>query len=369
MDKLKVLFLGARPREAPPLRVKEQVLETERSLVRSGLRDRIDLQAEYCVTFDDLPEFVIERAPAVVHITMHSTSSGSVALEDNAGSVFLLEPLAFVKKFSVKAMHRSIRCLVLGTSHSDQIAEELSSYIDFVIGSRDEITQNAAIAFAKSFYPALARGESVQVAFDLAQSHFHGVVGSLDLSLPKLYVRKGADASQSLCPSQHRRELGVQTEQVVSRPADRQPVAVFIHHLPNTKSDRALFKELSVYLSPLQQQGLIKCWDVTQVDRGQMLEEVTLRRFREAMVVLLLISPNAVANKAWLSLADLAMERQTVETLRVMPILLRPTQTDGMKFSALAGIPSDGRAVVAFQDHSIAWNEVAAAVKNVASEP
>ncbi len=353
MDKLKVLFLGSRPREAPPLRLKEQVQETIFRLGESGLQSRIDLKTELTVSFTDLPNLLMDRTPAVVHFTGHSSDEKMLALEDKVGSLFLVEPQAFIDMFKIKALRRFVRCVVLNTCYSDQTAQELSQYVDFVIGTHDEITQDAAIAFAQAFYPMLARGESVQDAFDMARAQFRGYAETKDAPLPTLMVRDGADAQ---LPLFHAPPYDPPPRPPVPPPP--QPTNVFIVHMSTVSEDRSLYVELSVQLRALQ--GRIKCWDKTQLKGGDQVEKVTKQHFQAAQIILLLVSPDAVADDEWQAQANLAMHRHHEGTAQVIPIMLRPSFIDGAKFATLSFLPGNDRAMSGIKDRPKAWMKVLA---------
>lgn len=358
MDKLKVLFLGARPREAHPFRLKEQVQVMLFRLFDLGQKERIDFQIEPAVTFADLTNLLLKHAPHIVHITGHSTKDGQLALEDNLGGIFLVPPQALIDLFSVEAMRRSIRLILLNTCYSDQSAAELSRFIDFVIGTQDAISQTAAIAFAEAFYPVLAHGEKLQDAFEVARAQFRVHLEKPDGPLPKLYVRPGANSQFSFLDSG--------TKPPPFKP--KTPVPVFIHLKTAVKDDRPLIEELRVHLRPLETQSLITCWDAMNVKPGEYVDEAIKRNFEEARIILLLISADAVADKQWMSLADRAMARHDQQTAVVIPILLRPTYTEGMRFIRLAMFPGEGRAMTALRDRATAWTKILHAIRDVCSK-
>lgn len=373
MNRLKVLFLGARPLDAPPLRLKKQIEDMFFRLGQAGQLERIDLHTELTVSFGDLPNLLMGHAPEIVHITGHSSDERMLALEDSEGKLALVDPAALIETFAVEAMRRSIRCVVLNTCYSEETAAELSRHIEFVIGTQDEIPQNAAIAFAQAFYPVLTRGESLQDAFEVARAQFRAHVASAQAPLPTLYLRPGADPRAPLFrPAQPspspERVPAAELPQSVGRQracAPRDPVPVFIVHVSDSSADRPLYEELRVFLRPLENQRRISCWDVTQLIPGEFVQVATLDRILKAQVVLLMISPDGVADASWLRLMDLALQRHVEGTARMMPILLRPTFTEGMPFAGMATLPGEDKAVTAFRDRSTAWNRVLKAVHHI----
>lgn len=113
----------------------------------------------------------------------------------------------------------------------------------------------------------------------------------------------------------------------------------------------------------MENQRQISYWDITQLIPGEHIQDAPLQRIRQAQLVLLMISPDGVADDHWLRLMELAVKRQSEGAATLMPILLRPTFMDGMAFAEMATLPGDGKAVTAFKDRSAAWNKVLKAIR------
>ena len=61
-----------------------------------------------------------------------------------------------------------MRLVVLNACYSEAQARALSHHVDAVIGMTRAIEDSTAIAFAESFYSALADGRNLETAFNLA---------------------------------------------------------------------------------------------------------------------------------------------------------------------------------------------------------
>jgi hypothetical protein len=88
--------------------------------------------------------------------------------------------------------HRPV-LVVLNACDTDAIARSLVQHVDCVIGMREPIRDDAAIAFAVSFYQAIALQQPVETAFRLAQAEL--VQREIPAAqTPTLRVKRGVDA-------------------------------------------------------------------------------------------------------------------------------------------------------------------------------
>ncbi|HSS47354.1 MAG TPA: CHAT domain-containing protein, partial [Thermoanaerobaculia bacterium] len=66
--------------------------------------------------------------------------------------------------------NQNLRCVVLNACYSEEQAQAIAQEVDCVVGMATAVADRAAIRFAAKFYEALAFGQTVQAAFDLACS-------------------------------------------------------------------------------------------------------------------------------------------------------------------------------------------------------
>jgi len=111
---------------------------------------------------------------------------------NDVGKSKLVNPVALKTLFSTVKDH--IRLVVLNACYSKEQAEAIAEAIDYVVGMNTAIGDDAAIAFAASFYRAIGFGRSVKDAFN------QGKVGLMlegieEESTPELFVRKDLESS------------------------------------------------------------------------------------------------------------------------------------------------------------------------------
>ena len=91
----------------------------------------------------------------------------------------------------------NIRLVFLNACYSREQALALVETIDCVIGMKESIGDDAAIAFASSFYRAVGFGCSLQEAFEQGRISLL-LEGIPEEDIPELLVKKGVDAKKVL---------------------------------------------------------------------------------------------------------------------------------------------------------------------------
>jgi hypothetical protein len=170
-----ILILAANPRSTERLRLDEEVKKIEQGLERSKRRDQFKLVVKWAVTDDDLRRALLDHEPEIVHFSGHGTGTGKggpgrdlvpagqedqggLAFEDDTGQVQLISGESLARLFEPCSDH--VKCVVLNACYSEAQAEAISQHIDYVMGMKKAIGDEAAIRFAVGFYDALGvRGQ------------------------------------------------------------------------------------------------------------------------------------------------------------------------------------------------------------------
>jgi hypothetical protein len=193
MSKIKVLFLSANPSSEPKLMLDEEIREITDKIRGSLHRDSLDLVSLWAVRPDDLLQALNEHRPHVVHFSGHGSPFDEIILLDRAGQPKPVPKEALVSLF--RTLRDNIRLVVLNACFSKPQAEAISELIDCTIGMNKQIGDEAAIAFAASFYRAIGFGRSVQDAFDQAKTALL-LEGIPEEKTPELLARSGVNASE-----------------------------------------------------------------------------------------------------------------------------------------------------------------------------
>lgn len=85
-------------------------------------------------------------------------------LEDETGRVKLVSTEALSKLFGLFA--DQVECVLLNACYAEVQADAIVQHINYVIGMRQEIRDDLAIAFSVGFYKGLGMGQSIEAAFE-----------------------------------------------------------------------------------------------------------------------------------------------------------------------------------------------------------
>lgn len=164
-----VLYLAASPRDLPPLRPDLEMRKVEEKLRLSRLRHRYRIKSCVAVRFDDLSQALVDYEPQVIHFAGYGDKDGSLRVEDELGDSEIITPEGLAALFG---QHRAtVRCVVLNACYSARLAEALAAQIEYVIGMRYPIGDEAAIEFSVGFYLGLFAGWPVPEAFKRGRSY------------------------------------------------------------------------------------------------------------------------------------------------------------------------------------------------------
>jgi len=166
----KILILAVSPHDMVRLRLEKEVREIRSVIQSSLLRDQINLEDRGAVQPEDFQEELLRVKPQILHFCGHGSSQGLI-VEDGQGVAATVPSQALVSLLRIWSGRPSgapkVECMILNSCYTEDIAMTLSQHVKYVIGMYQEISDEAAIAFAKAIYRALGAGESIETAFNL----------------------------------------------------------------------------------------------------------------------------------------------------------------------------------------------------------
>lgn len=166
----KILILAANPQDTTRLRLDKEVREIRSVIQSSPLRDQISLEDRGAVRPEDFQEELLRVKPQILHFCGHGSRQGLIA-EDGQGVATTVPSQALVSLLRIWSERPSgapkVECMILNSCYTEDIAMALSRHVEYVIGMYQEISDEAAIAFAKAIYGALGADETIETAFKL----------------------------------------------------------------------------------------------------------------------------------------------------------------------------------------------------------
>jgi hypothetical protein len=143
-------------------------------------------------------------------------------------------------------------------------------------------------------------------------------------------------------------------------------VEVFFSYHPK---DSNLRDELAKHLKPMKREGLITDWYAGNTEAGVEEKEEAKTYLDTARIILMIVSPDFLASDYHYDVEmKRALERHKAGEVRVIPIMLKPTEGwDRTDFKGLLSLPRDGRPVSKWPDKDEAFANIAGEIRRVAN--
>jgi hypothetical protein len=188
--RIRVLMLAANPLRTARLAIDEEARQITERLRLSHDRDAFDLITCGAVRPMDLLQYLNQHSPHIVHFSGHGDSTGDILLSAGDGAGRWVSAAALADLFSVA--NDDIRVVVLNACHSSTAIQAIGRHVDYVVGMRAPITDEAATTFAASFYSALGFRRTIPQAFGQAVAML-GLRGQAGRQIPELVARPNAN--------------------------------------------------------------------------------------------------------------------------------------------------------------------------------
>lgn len=191
--RIKILFLASNPRATTQIDLTREARKIQERLGGGRTRDVFDFVPQWAVRRSELQRLLLEEKPHVLHFSSHGSARAQLLFEDDEGNAAPVSMKALVDLIGI-LKHR-MRLVVLNACDSEPFARALVQHVECAIGMRQSIGDDAAIAFAVSFYQALAFNQPVKTAFQLACNELK-IQQIPAEQAPSLKVMPGVDATK-----------------------------------------------------------------------------------------------------------------------------------------------------------------------------
>jgi cellulose biosynthesis protein BcsQ len=186
---LSVLVVPANSSSPSELDLQAETRAIEEALRRSPFRDAARVHSRWAETIDELVEATFEAAPAVLHFSGQGTSEGLfVRGPGGLPQVLSVSRLETLLRITGAVRRATARLIVLSGCFGETLARELTRIVEVVVGTTPHASDSQVRAFPAQLYVALAAGQSVGFAFELAL-----VAATLEAHDARIVVRDGID--------------------------------------------------------------------------------------------------------------------------------------------------------------------------------
>ncbi len=163
---MKILILASNPRR--DLNLDREIRDLKEVIEKSRNRQEFEVEDALAVRVGDLQDLLLRHRPQIVHFCGHGSGQQGLVFEGNDGGEQWVRAEALSEMFRLFA--KDVGCVLLNACYSEEQADAIVCHIDYVIGVKQEIRDDAAIAFSKGFYRALGYECSVEQAFEFGRN-------------------------------------------------------------------------------------------------------------------------------------------------------------------------------------------------------
>lgn len=142
------------------------------------------------------------------------------------------------------------------------------------------------------------------------------------------------------------------------------PVKLFMCY---SHKDEALKDRLLTSLYPLINQGIIKCWEASQLKLGDDFTKEILKQINQADIFLFLLSPDSISSK-YINEIELkrAFELEEPNRAIIVPVILRPCNWELLKINHFHAAPIGGKPVTSWKDKDEAFKTITSQIAELA---
>jgi hypothetical protein len=160
---------------------------TEIQQTLDGQRDKFQFIHRLGITKDHFLDDLERYRPNILHFSGHGTEYSSLVFQD--GDELSSEQLE--KTF--QSLPFKISVVFLNACYSKHQARSISKYVDYIIGMKKPVSDEAAIIFSSKFYKSLLKNINYKEAFNDAIAYLSYYLES-ESSIPKLITSHGFDS-------------------------------------------------------------------------------------------------------------------------------------------------------------------------------
>ena len=191
-----ILILAANPQGTTRLRLDREVREVDNGLRRSSYHKQFRLEQRWAPRPRDVQRALLDVEPQIVHFCGHGEGQAGLVLEDAAGHVKLVSSEALSSLFELFA--EQVECVLLNACYAEVQADAIVQHVNYVIGMRQAIRDDFAIAFAVGFYKELGTGRSIEAAFQSGCDAIQTSIFASSMSSRKLILLETANNERKI---------------------------------------------------------------------------------------------------------------------------------------------------------------------------
>lgn len=169
--KIALLILGANYELTNiEVRISKEIQHIQNDIKSSNLRDNFNIKTEPMVTREHFQRYLAETKPSILLCIGHGTLDDGILFHGDATG-FSMGNLDNTSNILANYNH-IIKLIILNICQSSILAKKLQTDTNIVIGTTDDVDDDAAIEFSSTFFTSFANGDSFLTSFLNAQEGY-----------------------------------------------------------------------------------------------------------------------------------------------------------------------------------------------------
>ena len=219
-----ILLLSSNPTDATRLSTDREIHEIEQALRQSKNREQIRFIPRVAVQIEDIQREIRQTKANIVHFSGHGTGDRGLVLENDEGKQVLVSTQAIARTF--EHHENQVECVLLNVCNSEPQATEISQHINYVIYTKKQIRDDAAIAFSFGFYAGLGDGESYEEAFESGCNYIQYAIYDNDGDRRRKFIPVFSKEKEAWIELPHHEVLDLATKEPLTVFDDAMPTEI-----------------------------------------------------------------------------------------------------------------------------------------------
>ncbi len=132
--------------------------------------------------------------------------------------------------------------------------------------------------------------------------------------------------------------------------------------------DEPYLEKLIVHLAQLKREQLIESWSDQEIHAGAALANTINESLQTSDLFIALLTPDYIAsNYCYEKEFENAMAMERNNTLKIVPVIVRPCEWLNTPFKNFKALPKDGKAITLWQNEDTAFLDVTTQLRNLLS--
>lgn len=169
--KRRIMYICSLPKNMPMLRFIHEISQIQDHLLEGKEREKYIFSPKIGVRPTRLDRVILgkgdEISPYILHFSTHASKSEGLIMANEKMERECV-PFSILEDYITELIQNpgcDMSCVIFNCCHSFDLAQSISPKIEYVMGTKGAIPDDACVAFSRTFYACLFDGDSIQDAY------------------------------------------------------------------------------------------------------------------------------------------------------------------------------------------------------------